>query len=283
MAREPRFATIGGMSLSLGTGPLAGQPGGAFNFDLSAAPAHRIFFADDRRRLRALIGDRVVLDTTGAKLLYETGIPPVPYVPLGDFDHDLLERTDHTTHCPFKGDASYWSVRVGDRAARERRLDLRGPAARGGAGCAGYAALYWKRADAWLVEEEAGASARLRDPYHRVDVHESSRPVTVTAGGRVVARSERPKLLFETGLAPVVYVPRADVAAGVLAPAEKRTRCPYKGEAGYWSVAGVADAAWSYEAPLPEAIKIQGHIAFDGEAASRSSSASRAAQLPQAA
>ena len=80
---------------------------------------------------------------------------------------------------------------------------------------------------------------------------------------RVVARSERPKLLFETGLPARVYVPRADVAAGVLAPAEKRTVCGYKGEASYWSVAGVADAAWSYEAPLPEAIKVQGHVAFD--------------------
>ena len=116
----------------------------------------------------------------------------------------------------------------------------------------------------------------LRDPYHRVDVHESSRPVTVTAGGGVVARSERPKLLFETGLAARVYLPRADVAAGVLAPAEKRTICPYKGEASYWSVAGIADAAWSYEAPLPEAIKVRGPRVASRRTASRSSSASRA-------
>src|SRR5215216_898782 len=113
------------MSLSLGTGPLAGQPGGAFNFDLSEAPAHRIFFSDYPRRLRAVVGDRVVLDTTAAKLLYETGIPPVPYVPLADFDQALLERTDHSTHCPFKGDASYWTVRAGaELAARLRRAVL---------------------------------------------------------------------------------------------------------------------------------------------------------------
>ena len=268
------------MSLSLGTGPLAGQPGGAFNFDLSAAPAHRIFFADDGRRLRALVGDRVVLDTTSAKFLYETGIPPVPYVPIGDFDHDLLERTDHTTHCPFKGDASYWSVRVGDRLLENAVWTYEDPLPEA-AWLRGHAALYWKLADGWLVEEEAVFSA-LRDPYHRVDVHESSRPVTVTAGGQVVARSERPMLLFETGLAPVVYVPRADVAAGVLAAAEKRTRCPYKGEAGYWSVAGVADAAWSYEAPLPEAIKVQGHVAFDATLVEVELGAPRG-QLPQAA
>src|SRR5215216_2142692 len=251
------------MSLSLGTGPLAGQPGGAFNFDLSEAPAHRIFFSDYPRRLRAVVGDRVVLDTTGAKLLYETGIPPVPYVPLADFDQALLERTDHSTHCPFKGDASYWTVRAGAELRENAVWAYEDPLPEA-TWLRGYGALYWKQASEWLVEEERVLGS-LRDPFHRVDVHESSRPVTVTAGDRVIAGSERPKLLFETGLPMRVYVPRADIAAGVLARAEKRTVCPYKGEASYWSVAGAQDAAWSYESPLPEALKVQGHVAFDSD------------------
>jgi uncharacterized protein (DUF427 family) len=49
--------------------------------------------------------------------LHESQILPRLYVPLEDVRADLLERTDHATHCPFKGDASYWSVRVGDRVA----------------------------------------------------------------------------------------------------------------------------------------------------------------------
>jgi uncharacterized protein (DUF427 family) len=251
------------MSLSLGTGPLAGKPGGDFNFSLSEAPAHRIFFADFPRRLRAVIGDHVVLDTTRAKLLYETGIHPVPYAPLEDFDAAVLERTDHGSHCPFKGDASYWTVRDGDRVEENAVWAYENPLPQA-SWLAGHAALYWDKVDTWFVEEEP-VFAHLRDPYHRVDVHESSRPVTVTARGRVVARSERPKLLFETGLPMRVYVPRADVVPGVLAPAEKRTVCQYKGVASYWSVAGIADAAWSYESPLPEAIKAQGHVSFDGE------------------
>jgi uncharacterized protein (DUF427 family) len=251
------------MSLSLGTGPLAGQPGGAFNFDLSEAPAHRIFFADYPRRLRALIGNRVVLDTTRANLLYETGILPVPYVPLEDFDHSLLERTDHSTHCPFKGDASYWSVRVDGELVENAVWTYEDPLP-AAPWLAGYGALYWNKASAWFVEEEPVFS-HLRDPFHRVDVHESSRPVTVTANGRVVAHSQRPKLLFETGLPMRVYVPRADVTAGVLVRSDKRTTCPYKGESTYWSVAGIADAAWSYETPLPEAMRAQGHVSFDGD------------------
>ncbi len=251
------------MSLSLGTGPLAGQPGGAFNFDLSDAPAHRIFFADYPRRLRALVGDRVVLDTTAAKLLYETGILPVPYLPLEDFDQELLERTEHTTHCPFKGEATYWTVRAGDEQLENAVWAYEDPLPEAG-WLNGYGALYWNKASAWFVEEEP-VLGHLKDPFHRVDVHESSRRVKITSDGTVVARSERPKLLFETGMPARVYVPRADVAAGVLAPADKRTVCPYKGQASYWSLPGIADAAWSYEAPLPEAIKVQGHVCFDAE------------------
>jgi uncharacterized protein (DUF427 family) len=250
------------MSLTLGTGPLAGAPGGEFNFELDA-PAHRIFFADYPRRLRALVGDRVLLDTERAKLLYETGIRPVPYVPLEDFDAALLTRTDHTTHCPFKGDASYWSV--GERDNLVWAYENPMPAAQW---LRGYAAVYFDRVDGWLVEDEPVFS-HLRDPFHRVDVHGSSRTVVVRAGGREIARTQRPQLLFETGLPRRVYVSRADVAPGVLVPSAKRTRCPYKGEATYWSLsvdgALIEDAAWSYETPLPEAMGVTGHISFDAD------------------
>ncbi|HVF78445.1 MAG TPA: DUF427 domain-containing protein, partial [Solirubrobacteraceae bacterium] len=100
------------MSLTQGSGPLGGSPADA-NYRIDA-PAHRILFQADPRRLRALIGDTVVLDTTGAHLLHETGIAPVAYVPLEDIDDALLEPSDTTTHCPFKGVATYWSLRVGD-------------------------------------------------------------------------------------------------------------------------------------------------------------------------
>jgi uncharacterized protein (DUF427 family) len=249
------------MSLTTGTGPLAGSPGGQFNFSFGRAPKHRIFYADYPRRLRAVIGGRVLFDTQGAKLLYETGIAPVPYIPIEDFDQALLERTEHSTHCPFKGDASYWTVRAGDRVEENAVWTYEQPNPES-AWLEGFAAPYWQKMDGWFVEEEP-VYGRLRDPYHRVDVHESSRPVTVRANGRVIARSERPKLLFETGLDTRVYVPRADVAAAALKPAEKRTVCPYKGEATYWALDGIPDAAWSYEAPLAEATKIQGHVSFD--------------------
>jgi uncharacterized protein (DUF427 family) len=89
--------------------------------------------------------------------------------------------------------------------------------------------------------------------------------VTVSVDGTEVARSERPKLLFETGLPARVYVPRSDIVAGALGDSEKRSVCPYKGQSRYLSVAGVEDAAWTYDAPLPDALKVQGHVCFDDE------------------
>ncbi|MGH2901896.1 MAG: DUF427 domain-containing protein, partial [Solirubrobacteraceae bacterium] len=62
------------MSLTRGRGPLGGAPG-ASNYTIRA-PAHRILFEPDPRRLRAYVGDTLVLDTVGAHLLHETGIRP---------------------------------------------------------------------------------------------------------------------------------------------------------------------------------------------------------------
>ncbi len=101
---------------------------------------------------------------------------------------------------------------------------------------AGLAALKWDLAEEWYVEDEVAFGPHLRDPYHRVDVFESSRPVTVRAGDRVLARTGRPKLLFETSLPLRVYVPRSDVVPGVLARSETRTQCAYKGDATYFSL-----------------------------------------------
>jgi uncharacterized protein (DUF427 family) len=250
------------MSLTLGSGPLGGRPA-ASNYTIDAPP-HRILFEADGRRLRALVAGRVVFDTTAAHLLHETGILPVAYVPLEDFDGELLVRTQTSTHCPFKGDASYWSLRVGDDEREDAVWAYEEPLERA-PWLRGFAALAFDSADEWMVEDERIAG-HLRDPYHRVDVHASSRPVRVSRGDDLIASSARAVLLFETSLPVRAYVPRGDVVAGHLAPSATRTTCPYKGDATYWHVhAGgdtFPDAAWSYELPLAEAMKIAGHVCF---------------------
>ena len=244
----------------MGGGPLAGRTAAGTNYTLDA-PKHRIWFEPYPRRLRAVVGDRVVLDTERAHLLHETGILPVAYAPLEDFDAALLERTQTSTHCPFKGDASYWTVRAGERVLEDAVWGYEQPLDRA-PWLTGFAALYPDRADAWFVEDER-VFGHLRDPYHRVDVHETDRPVRVTLGDTLVAETTRAKLVFETGLPRRVYVPAGDVRPGLLEPSETTSVCPYKGQASYWHLAGRDDAAWSYESPLPEALKAQGHVCFD--------------------
>ena len=254
------------MSLTLGSGPLGGRPGDAnYTFD---SPAHKILFQPDGRRLRAFVGDTIVLDTTGAHLLHETGILPVPYIPLADIDPELLERTRTTTHCPFKGDASYWSLRVGDDVREDAVWAYEEPLQRA-AWLRGFAALYADRVDRWLVEDEPLAG-HLCDPYHRVDVHQSSRAVRVSVGDDLVAETAHPVLVFETSLPVRAYIPRRDLVAGHLAPSPTQTTCPYKGDASFWHVHAdgqkFPDAAWSYELPLAAAMKIAGHVCFAADA-----------------
>ncbi|HEX3225921.1 MAG TPA: DUF427 domain-containing protein [Gaiellaceae bacterium] len=61
-------------------------------------------------RVRVLAGSETIADTVHASVLYEIGHEPVYYIPEADVRRDLLEPSDHHTHCPRKGDASYWSL-----------------------------------------------------------------------------------------------------------------------------------------------------------------------------
>ena len=75
---------------------------------------HKIEIEDHRGRVLGRAGGRTLFDSTRAKVLHEGRLPDRLYVPLEDFDHDLLEDSDASTHCPFKGDARYWSIRTPD-------------------------------------------------------------------------------------------------------------------------------------------------------------------------
>ncbi len=68
-------------------------------------------------RVRVRFGDETVADSTRAVVLHETGLPPTLYVPPDDVRMDLFTRTEHHTRCPFKGEASYWTLTVGDEVA----------------------------------------------------------------------------------------------------------------------------------------------------------------------
>lgn len=84
------------MTLTVGSGPLGGRPADRRNFAIDA-PAHRLLLEDYPHRLRAVVRGRIVLDSTRASVLHETGHQIVPYAPLGDFDGAVLRRSDTTS------------------------------------------------------------------------------------------------------------------------------------------------------------------------------------------
>jgi uncharacterized protein (DUF427 family) len=221
------------------------------------------------RRVRAYLGGVAVADSTRTLLLLEARHLPVYYFPPADVRTDLLEPTAKRTHCPHKGDASYWTVRVGDRVADNAAWSYQDPIG-GRDDIKGYLAFYWGKLDAWF-EEDDEVYVHPRDPYKRVDVLHSSRHVRVVLNGETVAETRRPRLLFETALPTRYYIPKADVRMDLLEPTATETQCPYKGRARYWSARVgdrvLDDVAWSYPFPIPECPKIEGLIAFFNERA----------------
>jgi uncharacterized protein (DUF427 family) len=75
-------------------------------------PDHPITVERNPERVVVRVGDQVIADTTSALTLQEADYPAVQYIPLGDVDSTALQSTDTITYCPYKGDASYYSLTV---------------------------------------------------------------------------------------------------------------------------------------------------------------------------
>jgi uncharacterized protein (DUF427 family) len=220
-----------------------------------------------RRRVRGVVGHTTVVDTTESLMLFEAGHLPVLYFPSDAVPAELLRRSDKHTTCPRKGEASYWDLVVGDRVVPDAVWAYEEPID-GREDIKGYLAFYWRKLDHWY-EEDDEVFVHVRDPYHRVDVLNSSRNVRVERDGVVLAESDRPRFLFETSLPTRTYLPLADVNQDLLEASDTTTQCPYKRVASYYSIRVgdelVPDLAWTYRYPIPELPKVEGLVAFYDE------------------
>ncbi|MGE5269351.1 MAG: DUF427 domain-containing protein [Thiohalocapsa sp.] len=230
-------------------------------------PDYKVVLEPSPRRVRVQFNGTTVADSTNAQLLYETRHLPVYYFPRADVRFDLLTPTDHHTFCPYKGKASYWSIRVGDLVSENAVWSYPEPYDEVPA-LKDVVAFYWDRVDHWYEEDEE-IFVHPRDPYKRVDVVASSRPVRVIIGGETVAETNRARFLFETRLPTRYYIPAEDVRMDLLVPSDKVSQCPYKGRARYWSVKIgdrlYPDIVWSYPEPIAECPKVKGLLAFFNE------------------
>jgi uncharacterized protein (DUF427 family) len=81
---------------------------------LQPGPDHPITVEPTKARVVVKAGGRVVADSRNALTLQEASYPAVQYIPRADVDFGVLERTDHETYCPYKGESSYYSLHVGE-------------------------------------------------------------------------------------------------------------------------------------------------------------------------
>ena len=99
---------------------------------------------------------------------------------------------------------------------------------------------------------------------HRIETHPEERRVQVRINGDTVADSNRALALTEGRLPTRWYLPREDISAE-LEPSERRTTCPFKGDATHFSVGGEDAVAWSYEEPIEQVSEIRDLVAFYNE------------------
>ena len=254
------------MGLMSGTGPLGKDPAGVFNFE-APPPGQALYVEPCLKWLRVELGGETIADSRRGLIVSESGHQPVYYFPPEDVRSDLFEPSDRHTRCPKKGEASYHSLRVGDRVENAAAWYYPEPL-EGAAALKDHIAFYWERMDHWYEEDEE-VFVHPRDPYHRVDVMPTSRHLRISLDGELLAETDRAMALFESNLPTRWYVPREDVKAE-LEPTETRTRCPYKGIAGYYAVRAengeaVKDLIWYYDEPLPAVDRIAGLLCFFNE------------------
>lgn len=217
------------------------------------------------RRIRGVIGGKVVFDTRRALYVWEWRAYPQFSIPVEDLVDGALVDEDHIQL-------------LGAGPARRHSLEV-GTDVRHGAAWVweegapeplhGTVRFEWDALDEWFEEDEP-VFVHPRSPYSRVDALRSASSVRVEVDGVVLAESSSCVKLFETGLPTRYYLDRMHINWDLLRRSDTVTRCPYKGTtSGYWSfdseVASHEDILWAYDFPTIHANRIAGMAAFYNE------------------
>lgn len=226
------------------------------------------------RMVKVLYNGFYILQTTQARFVWEHPFYPQFYVPKAG----LLESTKQGPLEIVEGEtfrssphgpplAQQLTLRVGERSTDNVLAfsdHLSGPAAE----LRGLVKIDFASMDQWF-EEDTPVYVHPKDPFKRVDILQSTRHIRVWIDGKVVADTRSSMHLYETGLPCRYYIPLTAVDASVLRPSETRTRCPYKGEAEYYSVEVDGnlheDVVWYYRCPTMESSMVTGLVCFYNE------------------
>ena len=251
------------MGLAWQQGPLATGSVGHFLTEQPLPP--RLLFAEPlRRRMRVRFADRWIADSEDVILLHEPGRYPVAYFPQGDIESGILIAEDRVTQHKDLGETRWFAVKVPEQPGREanhgawQHTGLPNHAAV----LDGRLAFAWRAMDAFYEEDER-IVGHAADAYHRIDIRSTSRHFVVRDGEQVIADTQHPLALYESGFAPRWYVPRADIDESALKPVEGQTFCPYKGIASYSDIGSHKRAAWSYVNAWTEVRRVSNLVSFE--------------------
>lgn len=122
-------------------------------------PYKRVDILQSSRHVRVEVGGVTVAETSQPRLLFETGLPVRYYLPKTDLRLDLLTPTDHTSRCPYKGTANYYTLEVDGETYENAVWWYQHPTLES-AKIAGYACFYDEQVDLWVDGELQGAGAR---------------------------------------------------------------------------------------------------------------------------
>ncbi|MEA2078295.1 MAG: DUF427 domain-containing protein [Pseudomonadota bacterium] len=93
----------------------------------SIDPAHTIHIQPSGKHVTVEFGGKVIADSLNTLALKEADYPEMYYFPVADVHMEFLQPTTTSTHCPYKGDASYWSIRTGQKALNDGAWSYRQP------------------------------------------------------------------------------------------------------------------------------------------------------------
>jgi uncharacterized protein (DUF427 family) len=239
------------------------------------------------KRIRGMLGDATVVDSTRALLVWEPKrVVPTYAFPQEDVDAEIVAAPaagdgdgPQASVLPMGAPPELAGVPVYDPSIPFAVRDTEGESVtirarengREAAGFrpadeafAGHVVVDFDDFDAWYEEDERNVG-HPRDPFHRIDIVHSRRHVRIEHDGELLAESSDPYMLFEAPLPVRYYLPAEDVRMDLLAPSETRSFCAYKGQASYLATAGGEDVAWTYPEPLREAAEVTGRICFFNE------------------
>ncbi|MDR3663499.1 MAG: DUF427 domain-containing protein [Mycobacterium sp.] len=193
----------------------------------SPVPDGLVYVEPHRRRVQAFRDDTPIIDTEAALMVHRDGHPLSYAFPVGATGN---LPTEPVPEAP------------------------------------GYVRVPWDAVEVWL-EEGRPLVHYPPNPYHRVDCRPTGRRLTVRTHGTTLVDTADTVIVFETAMAPRLYVAPTAVRTDLLRRSPSTSYCNYKGYATYWSaeIGGtlIEDVAWSYDDPLPESLPIRGHLSFD--------------------